>query len=92
MFNLHKFNRTSLTFDPLKQPDPARLTLDEVHDRGYVFVGSHYVGVTSREQKLYDLGVWGGPNTTLSVVVESQGRVTVGPRINDFKVRPVRGH
>lgn len=74
---------------PVFQPDPARLTLKDVHDWGYVFVADRYVGLTSREESLYDLALTARPNQTLTVIVESGGRVTVGPYLKDFKVRAV---
>ncbi|XP_045581056.2 beta-galactosidase isoform X1 [Procambarus clarkii] len=66
-------------------PDPARLSVNDVHDRGYVFVEGRYVGLVSREQELYDVAVTALPGHTLVIMVESQGRVSVGPRLNDFK-------
>lgn len=73
------------TIIPFRTPDPARLTISDIHDRGYVFVDQHYVGVVSREASLFDLPLQSLPNQTLSVLVESQGRVCFGPNINDFK-------
>ncbi|XP_068224951.1 beta-galactosidase-like [Palaemon carinicauda] len=73
------------TVIPFRTPDPARLTISDVHDRGYVFVDQHYVGMVSREAKLFDVPLQSLPNQTLSIIVESQGRVCFGPGINDFK-------
>lgn len=70
-------------------PDPARLSLKEIHDRAYVFVDNELVGVVSREQELYDVSISTLPNEAnehiLSIIVESQGRISVGPHLNDFK-------
>ncbi|XP_071541373.1 beta-galactosidase-like [Panulirus ornatus] len=70
---------------PFRIPDPARLSINNVHDRGYVFVDDQYVGLVSREQKLYDLAVSALPGHTITIIVESRGRVFSGPHINDFK-------
>lgn len=70
---------------PFRIADPARLTLNDIHDRGYVFVDSEFAGMVSREQDMYDLAIYARPNQTISVVVESQGRVCFGSHINDFK-------
>lgn len=51
-----------------------------------MFVDANFVGVVSREQELYDIGLSALPNQTISIIVESQGRVCVGSEINDFKV------
>ncbi|KAK8753118.1 hypothetical protein OTU49_002622 [Cherax quadricarinatus] len=69
----------------IRVPDPARLSLYDIHDRGYVFVNERYVGVVSREQRLYDLAVSALPGDSIHIIVESLGRVSVGPKLNDFK-------
>ncbi|KAG0725488.1 Beta-galactosidase [Chionoecetes opilio] len=70
---------------PFRIADPARLTLNDLHDRGYVFVDAEFAGMVSREQDMYDLAISARPNQTLTIVVESQGRICFGPHINDFK-------
>ncbi|XP_071517532.1 beta-galactosidase-like [Panulirus ornatus] len=70
---------------PFRIADPARMSISDVHDRGYVFVDSQFLGMVSREQKMYDLAVSALPNHTISIIVESQGRVCFGSEINDFK-------
>ncbi|KAG0715975.1 Beta-galactosidase [Chionoecetes opilio] len=70
---------------PCRMPDPARLSLPGVHDRGYVFVSGEEVGVVSREEGLSDVAVRVAEGDALTVVVESQGRISAGPHINDFK-------
>ncbi|KAK7075800.1 Beta-galactosidase-1-like protein [Halocaridina rubra] len=73
---------TTITF---RTSDPARLTISDIHDRGYVFVDERFVGMVSREAEMYDLALQSLPNQTLSIIVESQGRVCFGEGINDFK-------
>ncbi|XP_050711222.1 LOW QUALITY PROTEIN: beta-galactosidase-like [Eriocheir sinensis] len=70
---------------PFRIADPARLTLGDIHDRGYVFVDASFAGMVSREQDMYDLAIYARPNQTISIVVESQGRICFGSHINDFK-------
>lgn len=80
-----------LSFHLPRQADPARLTLGDIHDRGYVFVDAAFAGMVSREQDMYDLAIYARPNQTISIVVESQGRICFGSHINDFKVRLLEG-
>ncbi|XP_045618256.2 beta-galactosidase [Procambarus clarkii] len=70
---------------PFRIADPSRLSIKEVHDRGYVFVNYRLVGMVSREQELYDLAISALPNQTIIIIVESQGRICYGSEINDFK-------
>ncbi|KAB7503455.1 Beta-galactosidase [Armadillidium nasatum] len=70
---------------PYLLPDPARLSIENIHDRGYVYVDEDFVGIVSREQELYDLPFYGKINQTLTIVAESLGRVCYGSGINDFK-------
>ncbi|KAL7637272.1 UNVERIFIED_CONTAM: hypothetical protein RMT77_011984 [Armadillidium vulgare] len=65
--------------------DPARLSLYDIHDRGYVYIDNEFAGIVSREQKLYELPISAKPNQDLVIVVESQGRICYGENINDFK-------
>ncbi|XP_068220921.1 beta-galactosidase-like [Palaemon carinicauda] len=73
------------TVIPFRIDDPSPLVIDEIHDRGYVFVDNRYSGVVSREREMYMLPLQGLQGETLSIVVESQGRICYGPRTNDFK-------
>lgn len=63
------------------------MSISDVHDRGYVYVDSQFVGMVSREREMYDLAVSALPNQTITIIVESQGRVCFGSEINDFKVK-----
>ncbi|XP_076035693.1 beta-galactosidase-like isoform X2 [Oratosquilla oratoria] len=74
--------QTNITF---MVPDPARLSLNDVHDRAYVFVDENLIGVASREQDISTLPIFAKVNSTLSIIVESQGRVCFGSGINDLK-------
>lgn len=77
--------KLKVVFSPLKQADPAVLSISDVHDRGYVFVDTYFVGIVSREQQLFNLPLSALPNQTITIVVESQGRICFGNGINDFK-------
>uniref|UniRef100_A0A0P4VXC2 Uncharacterized protein n=1 Tax=Scylla olivacea TaxID=85551 RepID=A0A0P4VXC2_SCYOL len=66
--------------------ETARLNLPNVHDRGYVFIGGRSAGIVSRDQGLTtDLAVRIAPGDTITVVVESQGRISTGFHMDDFK-------
>lgn len=43
-------------------------------------------GVISRMMMLYSLSINSKPGSTLSLLVENQGRINFGNRIHDFKV------
>lgn len=68
------------------QPDPARLTLNDLHDRAYVLVNGKLAGTLTREGDMYVLPISAPRHASLDLVVESQGRVTIGRHLNDFKV------
>ncbi|CAL4105021.1 unnamed protein product, partial [Meganyctiphanes norvegica] len=89
-----------LTFEELNMPngivvyetilnftvrDPSVLSLNDVADRGYIFVDGEYAGVASREGEIFDIPVSVRSGQTISIIVESQGRISVGSGINDFK-------
>lgn len=44
-------------------------------------------GVINRMQKLYTLSIKCKPESTLSLLVENQGRINFGHKLHDFKVR-----
>ena len=64
----------------------------EIHDQGYVFVNDRFVGVISRGIDSFELTIYGKPGDSLKIIVESQGRVTVGPYLKDFKVSYIPIH
>lgn len=51
---------------------------------------AEFAGMVSREQDMYDLAIYARPNQTITIVVESQGRICFGSHINDFKVTVFR--
>ncbi|GLY32760.1 beta-galactosidase family protein [Kineosporia sp. NBRC 101731] len=63
---------------------PGVLTLDEVRDRAYVFVDGVPVGVLARDshESSIRLPLAG---STLTILVEDQGRVNYGPRLGEEK-------
>ncbi|XP_063888781.1 beta-galactosidase-like isoform X2 [Scylla paramamosain] len=64
----------------------VRLNLPSVRDRGYVFMGGRSAGIVTRDQGLTtDLAVRMAPGDTITVVVESQGRISTGFHMDDFK-------
>ena len=59
--------------------DPAVLEVNVLHDRGYVFVDSNFVGVFARFEEVSSMPIKIKPNQMLQILVESQGRVNFGP-------------
>ncbi|KAK4298222.1 hypothetical protein Pmani_029407 [Petrolisthes manimaculis] len=70
---------------PFRTADPAPLAINDVHDRGYVYLDGVYVGTVDRQQELYTLPISARINASLAIIVESQGRICFGADINDFK-------
>ncbi|KAK3880575.1 hypothetical protein Pcinc_014933 [Petrolisthes cinctipes] len=70
---------------PMRMPDPARLALNDLHDRAYVLVNGKLAGTLAREGDMSDLPIYTPRHATLDLVVESQGRVSIGRHLNDFK-------
>ncbi|XP_055616989.1 beta-galactosidase-1-like protein [Toxorhynchites rutilus septentrionalis] len=64
--------------------DPMKLTVSKIHDRGYVYIDSTFVGVLSRQNAIDALPIILGLGRKLQIVVESEGRVNFGTP-NDFK-------
>ncbi|XP_052865419.1 beta-galactosidase-like [Anopheles cruzii] len=64
--------------------DPYKLTVEGVHDRGYVFVDDKFIGVLSRENLVNSLPISLDMGRTLRVMVENQGRINFAIP-NDFK-------
>jgi beta-galactosidase len=65
--------------------DPAKLVIEDLRDRAYIFINDNLLGVLSRENviKSAPLGAWMG--TKLQLLVESQGRIDYQV-IEDYKV------
>lgn len=93
-------NLTPLTFEALNQysglvlyeallptnlkSDPMKLTVEKVHDLGYVFVDTNFIGTLSRQNPISSLPITQGIGEKLQIIVENQGRLNFGTP-NDFK-------
>ncbi|KAH8288837.1 hypothetical protein KR054_010336 [Drosophila jambulina] len=80
------------TWLPSFKRDPSILNVAGVSDRGYVYVDGEYVGLVAREIPAFDISLSVSAGRKLQILVENQGRVNYGRKINDFKgiVRDVR--
>ncbi|KAK8784576.1 hypothetical protein V5799_009057 [Amblyomma americanum] len=58
--------------------NPAVLRVPGLRDRGYIYVDDVYQGIISRTDKVYDIMIPVTKGQRLTVLVESQGRVTYG--------------
>ena len=65
--------------------DPSELVLDNLHDRAQVYVDGKFVGVLSRENKIYSLPLTAGNGEKLQILVENQGRINF-QIADDYKV------
>lgn len=72
------------TILPKTSRDPALLKLAELRDRAYVYVNRQFVGILSRENKIYSLPISLTMGSELQIVVENEGRINYG-LANDFK-------
>ncbi|XP_047528127.1 CAD protein isoform X2 [Vanessa atalanta] len=61
------------------------LSITAPRDWIYVFVDNKYQGVINRMQKLFNLSIKAKEGSTLSLLVENQGRINYGNRLHDFK-------
>uniref|UniRef100_A0A8D8CS41 Beta-galactosidase n=3 Tax=Culex pipiens TaxID=7175 RepID=A0A8D8CS41_CULPI len=64
--------------------DPIKLTVENIHDKGYVYVDTTYVGTLSRQNAINTLPITLGIGEKLRIFVENEGRVNFGTP-NDFK-------
>ncbi|XP_030377653.1 beta-galactosidase isoform X2 [Scaptodrosophila lebanonensis] len=64
--------------------DPTLLTLNELRDRAQVFIDQQFVGILSRENRIYSLPLSKGWGNTLQLLVENQGRINYDV-LNDTK-------
>ncbi|KAF4533069.1 hypothetical protein B566_EDAN002632, partial [Ephemera danica] len=71
-------------------PDPALLSVPNVHDRAQVFVNKELVGTLSRMQNIYKMPIQAVPGDEIILLVENQGRVNYGSGLNDFKLSTLR--
>ncbi|XP_071041497.1 beta-galactosidase isoform X1 [Parasteatoda tepidariorum] len=74
--------RTTVTFNTA---DPSILTVNNIADRGHVYVDKVLQGILSREQKVFSIPVRAFKGQTIDILVENQGRVCFGSGINDQK-------
>ena len=66
-------------------PDPTKLEILGIHDRGYIFINGIRQGILSRMNSITSMSLSIDPGETLQILVENQGRVCFGKDINDFK-------
>lgn len=69
---------------PKTKRDPGMLKLAELRDRAYIYVDRQFVGILSRENKIYSLPLGLSLGRELQIVVENEGRINYGIP-NDFK-------
>lgn len=65
--------------------DPAVLTVNNIADRGYVYVNKVFQGILSRELKVYTIPIQAMKGDTIEIIVENQGRVCFGNGVSDRK-------
>lgn len=93
------FSRKPLSFEALNQysgmvlyesmlpylpADPTDLRIADIHDRAYVYINGHFMGVLSRESQINTISLMSGFGNILQILVENQGRINYG-LANDFK-------
>ncbi|KAH8243823.1 hypothetical protein KR032_010419 [Drosophila birchii] len=80
------------TWLPSFKRDPSILNIAGIADRGYVYVDGEYVGLVAREIPSFDISLSVSAGRKLQILVENQGRINYGRKLNDFKgiVRDVR--
>ena len=66
-------------------PDPTKLEILGIHDRGYIYINGIRQGLLSRMNSISSMSLSIDPGDTLQILVENQGRVCFGKDINDFK-------
>jgi beta-galactosidase len=59
---------------PKTSRDPALLKLSDLRDRAYVYINRQFVGILSRENKIYSVPISLGLGKELQIVVENEGR------------------
>lgn len=69
---------------PTLTRDPSNLVINEIHDRGQVFIDGRFVGVLSRENNISSLPINSKRGKKLQILVENQGRIGSGVNF-DFK-------
>lgn len=69
---------------PKTTRDPALLKFADLRDRAYVYVNRQFVGILSRENKIYSLPLGLSLGKEIQILVENEGRINYGIA-NDFK-------
>ena len=65
--------------------DPALLEIKGLHDRGYIYIDENFRGILSRMSGIHSMPISAIPGEKLQIIIENQGRICFGPKINDFK-------
>ncbi|XP_069677601.1 beta-galactosidase-like [Periplaneta americana] len=65
--------------------DPALFSIPDISDRGTVLVNNVPKGILSRADKITSLPISVQVDSRIQVLVENQGRINYGSKINDFK-------
>ncbi|XP_064489749.1 beta-galactosidase-like isoform X2 [Ornithodoros turicata] len=73
---------TNITF---RTANPAVLRVSGLRDRGYVYVDGVFKGILSRMDNVFEILLPIKQGSTLAILVENQGRVSVGPGTLDRK-------
>lgn len=69
---------------PKTNRDPALLKLADLRDRAYIYINRQFVGILSRENKIYSIPLGLALGKDLQILVENEGRINYGIA-NDFK-------
>jgi beta-galactosidase len=69
---------------PKTTRDPSLLKLSDLRDRAYIYVNRQFVGILSRENKIFSIPISLAMGNELQIVVENEGRINYGIA-NDFK-------
>lgn len=69
---------------PKAKRDPVLLKLVNLRDRAYVYINRNFVGILSRENKIYSIPLGLSLGNELQIIVENEGRINYGIS-NDFK-------
>lgn len=72
------------TLLPKTNRDPVLLKLADLRDRAYVYINRQFIGILSRENKVYSIPLGLALGRELQIVVENEGRINYGIA-NDFK-------
>nr|CAD7264350.1 unnamed protein product [Timema shepardi] len=73
------------TMVPSDIADPSLLDVKTIGDRALVFLDKVLKGVLSRSRNITTLSLITKDNQTLQILVENQGRINYGSKINDTK-------